>query len=121
MECTRGYRSFLNMLRDPVDDYIEHKDEIEEILRPFTTVPQVQVSPINQDIYISSNWQDQDKHYARAAEICKGSKIYSTDENFLYELDRELNESGYKTRMCRNYRTGTLSIAVLDDPGANKE
>lgn len=46
MECTRGYRSFLNMLLDPVDDYIENKDEIEEILKPFTTISQV--SPINQ-------------------------------------------------------------------------
>lgn len=121
MECTRGYRSFLNMLLDPVDDYIENKDEIEEILKPFTTVPQVQVSPINQEIYISSNWQYQDKHYARVAEICKGSKIYSTDENALYELDRELNESSYKTRIGRNCRTGTLSIAVLEDPGVKKE
>ena len=119
MECTRGYRSFLNMLLDPVDDYIGHKDEIEEILKPFTTISQV--SPINQEIYISSNWQNQDKHYARVAEICKGSKIYSTDENVLYELDRELNESGYKTQMGRNCRTGTLSIAVLEDPGVKKE
>lgn len=115
-EHTRGYRTCLNMLRDPVDNYIEHKDEIEEILKPFTTVSQVQVSPINQEMYISSNWQDQDKHYARVAEICKGSKIYSTDENVLYELDRDLNKSGYKTRMGRNCRTGTLSIAVLEEP-----
>ena len=77
-EHARGYRACLNMFRDPVDNYIEHKDEIEEILKPFTTVSQVQVSPINQEMYISSNWQDQDKYYARVAEICKGSKIYST-------------------------------------------
>lgn len=69
MGCTRGYRSFLilNMLLDPVDDYIEYKDEIEEILKPFTTISQV--SPINQEIYISSNWQNQEKHYARVAEM----------------------------------------------------
>lgn len=82
MECTRGYRSFLNMLRDPVDDYIEHKDEIGEILKPFTTVPQVQVSPINQEIYISSNWQDQDKlmqellKYVKAAKFIAQMKIF---------------------------------------------
>lgn len=102
------------MIHDPVDNYIEHKDEIEEILKPFTTISQV--SPINQEIYSSSNWQDQDKHYTRVAEICKGSKIYSIDENVLYELDKELNESGYKTRMGRNCHTGTLSIAVWDEP-----
>ena len=109
----------LNMLRDPVDGYIEHKDEIEEILKPFITVSQV--SPINQEIFVSSNQQDQDKYYARVAEICKGSKIYSTDENVLYELDRELNESGYKTRMGRICRTGTLSIAVLEEPGTENK
>lgn len=77
MECTRGYRSFLNMLRDPVDDYIEHKDEIEEILKPFTTVPQVQVSPINQEIYISSNHQDQDKDYTRVIELYINETIFT--------------------------------------------
>lgn len=73
MKCTRGYRSFLNMLLDPVDDYIENKDEIKEILKPFTTISQV--SPINQEIYISSNWQNQEKHYARVAEILKAAKF----------------------------------------------
>lgn len=58
---TRGYRACINMFRDPVDNYIEYKDEVEEILKPFTTVSQVQVSQINQEMYIGSNWQDQDK------------------------------------------------------------
>ena len=52
----------------------------------------------------------------RAVEIYKGSKIYSTDENDLYELDKELNKLGFKTRMGRNCDTGTLSIAVLKEP-----
>ena len=38
------------------------------------------------------------------------------DENDLYELDKELNELGFKTRMGRNCDTGTLSIAVLEEP-----
>ena len=66
-EHTRGYRACLNMLRDPVDNYIEHKNEIEEILKPFTTVSQV--SLINQEIYVTSNQHDQDKYYARVSEI----------------------------------------------------
>lgn len=76
MECTRGYRSFLNMLLDPVDDYIENKDEIEEILKPFITISQV--SPINQEIYISSNKQDQDnKDYTRAAGLYVNETIFT--------------------------------------------
>ena len=116
MECKRGRRAFLNLIRDPVDNYIEHKDEIEEVLKPFTVVPRNKISKVDTDqwLYISSAWRD--KNYVRAVEICKGSKIYSTDENELYKLDKELNELGFKTRMGRNYDTGTLSIAVLEEP-----
>lgn len=116
MEYKRGCRACLNLIRDPVDNYIEHKDEIEEVLKPFTVVPRNKISKVDTDqwLYISSAWQD--KNYVRAVEICKGSKIYSTDENDLYELDKELNELGFKTRMGRNCDTGTLSIAVLEEP-----
>lgn len=117
MEYKRSRRACLNLIRDPVDNYIEHKDEIEEILKPFTVVPRNKISKVDTDqwLYISSAWRD--KNYVRAVEICKGSKIYSTDENDLYELDKELNELGFKTRMGRNCDTGTLSIAVLEEPG----
>lgn len=114
MEHTRGYRACLNMLRDPIDNYIEHKDEIEEILKSYTTVPYKSPIDENQQVYISS--VQQDKNYVRAVEVCKSSKIYSTDEDDLYELDKELNELGYKTRMGRNCNTGTLSIAILGEP-----
>lgn len=112
MEYKRGCRAFLNMIRDPIDNYIEHKDEIEEVLKPFTVVPRNKISTVdtNQWLYVSS--AQQDKKYVRAVEICKGSKIYSTDENNLYELDKELNKLRFKTR-CD---TGTLSIAVLEEP-----
>ena len=65
-------------------------------------------------LYINSTQQD--KKYVRVVEISKDSKIYSTDENVLYELDKELNELGFKTRVGRNCDTGTLSIAVLEEP-----
>lgn len=116
MEYKRGRRACLNMIRDPVDNYIEHKAEIEEVLKPFTVTQRNKISTVdtNQWLYVSSAWQN--KNYVRAVEICKGSKIYSTDENDLYELDKELNELGFKTRMGRNCDTGTLSIAVLEEP-----
>ena len=116
MEYKRGRRACLNFIRDPVDNYIEHKDEIEEVLKPFTVVPRNKISKVDTDqwLYVSSAWRD--KNYVRAVEICKGSKIYSTDENDLYKLDKELNELGFKTRIGRNCDTGTLSIAVLEEP-----
>ena len=116
MEYKRGRRACLNMIRDPVDNCIEHKDEIEEVLKPFTVTQRNKISTVdtNQWLYVSS--AQQDKRYVRAVEICKGSKIYSTDENDLYELDKELNELGFRTRVGRNCDTGTLSIAVLEEP-----
>lgn len=112
MEYKRGRRACLNLIRDPVDNYIENRYEIEEVLKPFTVVPRNKISKV--ELYISSALRD--KNYVRAVEICKGSKIYSTDENDLYELDKELNELGFKTKMGRNCDTGTLSIAVLEEP-----
>lgn len=116
MEYKRGRRACLNLIRDPVDNYIEHRDEIEEVLKSFTVVPRNKISKIDTDqwLYISSAWRD--KNYIKAVEICKGSKIYSTDENDLCKLDKELNELGFKTRMGRNCDTGTLNIAVLEEP-----
>lgn len=116
MEYRRGRRACLNLIRDPVDNYIEHKDEIEEVLKLFTVVPRnkISISDINQWLYVTS--VKQDKRYVKAIEICKGSKIYSTDENDLYKLDKELNELGFKTKMGRNCDTGTLSIEVLEEP-----
>ncbi len=114
MQYTRGHRACLNIIRDPVDNYIEHKKEIEEVLKVYMTVSNNSPISENQQLYISSAWKD--RNYVRAVEVCKGSKIYSTDENDLYELDKELNEFGFKTRMGRNCDTGTLSIAVLEEP-----
>lgn len=113
MEYKRGHRAYLDMIRDSLDDY---KDEIEEVLKPFTTVSRNKISTVdtNQQLYVSSAWQD--KNYVRGIEICKDYKIYSTDENYLYELNKELNELGFKTRMGRDCDTGTLSIAVLEEP-----
>lgn len=116
MEYKRGRRACLNLIRDPVDNYIEHKDKIEEVLKPFTVVPRnkISISDINQWLYVTS--VEQDKRYVKAIEICKGSKIYSTDENYLYKLDKELNELGFKTKMGRDCDIGTLNIAVLEEP-----
>lgn len=114
MQYTRGHRACLNMIRDSVDNYIEHKDEIEEVLKSYTTVPHELPINENQQLFISSAWQD--KNYVRAVEICNGSKIYSTDEDDLYELDKELNELGYKTQISKNCNTEVLSITILEEP-----
>ena len=52
----KGCRAFLNMIRDPVDNYIEHKDKIEEVLKSFTVVPRNKISTVdtNQWLYVSS-------------------------------------------------------------------
>ena len=56
MKYKRCHRVCLNMIRDPVDNYIEHKDEIEEVLKPLTVVLRNKISTVdaNQWIYISS-------------------------------------------------------------------
>lgn len=114
MQYIRGRRAYLNMIRDPIDNYIEHKDEIEEVLKSYTKVLHKPLINEKQQIYISSAWQD--KNYVRCVEVCKGSKIYGTDKDDLYELDKELNEPGFKTRIDRNCDTGTLSVMILDEP-----
>ena len=116
MEYKRDYRACLNLIRDSIDNYIEHKDEIEEILKPFTIVPRNKIFKVDTGQWLCVNSTQQDKRYIRVVEICKGSKIYNTNENDLYELDKELNKFGFKTRMGRNCDTGTLSIAVLEEP-----
>lgn len=114
MEYIRGHRAYLNMIRDPVDNYIEHKDEIDAVLEPFTTIPPKFSINVKQQIYISSTCQD--KNYVKAVEIRKGDKIYCKGEGILYELDKELNELGFKTKISRNCDAETLSIVILEEP-----
>ena len=73
MEYKRGLRVRLNLVRDPVDNYIEHKDEIEEVLKPFTVVPRNKISKVDTDqwLYVSSAWQD--KNYVKAVECYRKS------------------------------------------------
>lgn len=62
-----------------------------------------------------------DNNYVRVTEICAGCKLYCTDEDELYEIDKKLNELGYETRVGRNMYTGNLSIAVIRDPNVKGE
>ncbi len=84
--------------------------------RPFTVASRNKIFKVDIDrlLYVSSARQD--KKHTRTVKICKGSKIYSTDENSLYELDKELNKLGFKTRMGKNCDTGTLNIVILEEP-----
>ena len=43
-------------------------------------------------------------------------QIHSSSLFTYAEINKELNELGFKTRMGRNCDTGTLSIAVLEEP-----
>lgn len=52
MEYKRGRRTLLNMIRDPVDNYIEHRDEIKEVLKPFTVVPRNKISKVDTDQWL---------------------------------------------------------------------
>ena len=52
MEYKRGRRACLNLIRDPVDNYIEHKNEIEEVLKPFTVVPRNKISKVDTDQWL---------------------------------------------------------------------
>ena len=113
----RGHRAECNLIRDPIDNYLDRKDEIDEVIAAFT--PQDISKQVNQIFYTSSSCED-DK-YVRVAEICKNSKIYCADENELYDIDKRLNELGYKTRVGRNMYTGGLSIAVLEEPNQKGE
>lgn len=52
----------------------------------------------------------------RAIRIGQYDKISCVNEDELYKINKKLNELGFKTRMGRNCDTGTLSIAVLEEP-----
>lgn len=84
-------------------------------MKYFTIVSRNKIFKVDTGQWLCISSAQQDKKYVRVAEISKGSKIYSTDENDLYELNKELNELGFKTRMGRNCDTGTLSTAVLEE------
>lgn len=58
----------------------------------------------------------ENSQYVRITRICKHDKISCVNEDELYKIDKKLNEFGFKTRMGRNCDTGTLSIAVLEEP-----
>lgn len=59
---------------------------------------------------------EKDSRYVRAIRIGQYDKIYCINEDELYEVERKLNELDYKTRIGRNCDTGTLSIAILEEP-----
>lgn len=36
-DCKRGHRTECNLIRAPIDNYLEHKDEIDKVIAAFTT------------------------------------------------------------------------------------
>lgn len=49
----RGHRAECNLISDPIDNYLEHKDEIEKVISAFT--PQDIHKQVNQTFYASSS------------------------------------------------------------------
>lgn len=59
----RGFRAECNLIRDPIDNYLEHKEEIEKVLAAFTTQDiRTQVNH-NQIFYTSSSYEDDDIYF----------------------------------------------------------
>lgn len=102
----RGHRAECNLIIDPIDKCNINSIETGEILKKY-------VSP---DMPIQK-----DNGYVRVAEICAGCKLYCAVENELYDIEKKLNELGYKIRVGRNMYTGDLSIAVLEEPKSKGE
>lgn len=48
----RGNRAECNLIRDPIDNYLEHKDEIDKVLAAFT--PYDTHKQVKQILYTSS-------------------------------------------------------------------
>lgn len=48
----RGHRAECNLIRDPIDNHLEHKDEIDKVIAAFTT--QDTHKQVNQILYARS-------------------------------------------------------------------
>lgn len=83
----RGHRGECNLIRDPVDNYLEHKEEIEKVITAFTT--QDIHKQVNQIFYTSSS-------YGKENNIMKQTKIISAfpacGKTYAFE---KLNNEGY--------------------------
>lgn len=53
----RGHRAEGNLIRDPIDNYLEHKEEIEKVFAAFT--PQDTHKQVNQISYVSSSYKNE--------------------------------------------------------------
>lgn len=62
----------------------------------------------------------ENNQYVKITRICQYDKISCVNENELYKIDKKLNELGFKTRIGRHCDTGTLSIAILEEPKIKK-
>lgn len=110
----RGYRAECNLIIDPVDKCNLNSVEIGSALKQYVSTEEYYRLHDNH-LYTTMPIQ-KDSRYIRVAEICAGCKLYCTDEDELYEIDKRLNELGYETRVGRNMYTDNLSIAVLKEP-----
>lgn len=54
-DCKRGHRTECNLIRASIDNYLEHKDEIDKVIAAFTT--QDTHKQVNQILYASSSYR----------------------------------------------------------------
>lgn len=98
------------LLKQPCIETIEKG----EILKQYVSI--TDNIKVNDDAVYMIFPYEKDSRYMRAMRIGKSDKIYCINEDELYEVDKKLNELGYKTKMGRNCDTRTLSIVVLEEP-----
>lgn len=51
----RGHRAECPLIKDPIDNYLEHKEEIEKVISAFTT--RDTHKQVNQILYASSSYR----------------------------------------------------------------
>lgn len=114
----RGKRLLCN-LYEYKDYYIENKEEIEKVIKPFECVSN-SIS-ISEQVFLSSCVDIPEDNCIYLHKLLPGDKIFCTVEEDLYIYEKELNKLGVETRIARNIEDNVLSLAILSVPEIKEE